>query len=278
MNTIVIPTTQNIELEYPVANMGERIAAGLIDLGVLSLYLFIWVQIINRYYYERFWDDLMNNEDPTSSVRTLFVLIMLPLVCYSLLCEIFFNGRTVGKLLLKLQTIRTDGSSPTLSHYLLRWVARIVDVWLSMPLMAPGLVGIIVMGVSKKGQRLGDLLAGTTVIKLKLVTSFMDTIYAETGEGYVMVFPEIQHLRDRDVSILKEVLDAGIRADNPVLLAKLAAKVKEVAGISSRMEPRPFLETVLRDYNHYYGGNDWEPMAGHLHRPPTYNHYYGGND
>ncbi|RMG54270.1 MAG: RDD family protein [Bacteroidetes bacterium] len=252
MNTILVPTTQNIELEYPVASLGDRIVSGLIDLGAIFLYLIIWTQILEAYQQASLWDALIEDWG-SDTLRTLQVLIMIPVVCYSLICEVFFQGRTLGKWLMKLQTIRLDGASPGLSHYLVRWVLRIIDVWITLAFLAPGLVSVITLGISNKGQRLGDMIAGTTVIKLKLVTTFVDTIFMETTEEYEMVFPEIRQLSDRDVSILKEVLDAGIRSDNPQLLAKLASKVQEVAGIDSEMDARHFLETVLRDYNHYYG-------------------------
>ena len=252
MNTILVPTTQNIELEYPVAGLGDRIVAGLIDLATLFLYLTLWTQILSAYGQQSLWDALIEDRG-NDTIRTLQVLIMIPAVTYSLLCEVFFQGRTLGKWLMKLQTIRLDGASPGLSHYLLRWVLRIVDVWITLAFLAPGLVAVITLGINKKGQRLGDIVAGTTVVKLKLVTTFVDTIFMDTTEAYEMVFPEIRQLSDRDVSILKEVLDAGIKSDNPHLLTKLSTKVQEVAGIKSDMEPRHFLETVLRDYNHYYG-------------------------
>jgi len=117
----------------------------------------------------------------------------------------------------------------------------------------PGLVAIIVISVSKKGQRLGDLVATTNVIKLKLVTTFIDTIYVETADDYKASFPEITSLNDRDISILKEVLDAALKNKNPVLMGKLADRVQQVAGIQTRMPAEQFLQTVLADYNHYYG-------------------------
>ncbi|MEM7656270.1 MAG: RDD family protein [Bacteroidota bacterium] len=246
MNTIIIPTTQNIELEYPVANVGDRIVGGLVDVLILIAYWVFWLLILE----EGFWDDVFATEEVNQTTQTLGILVLLPAVFYSAICEILMDGQTFGKKLTKTRTIRLDGASPTISQYLLRWVMRMVDILL---LGFPGLVGLITMGVNKKGQRLGDLVAGTTVIKLKLVTSFMDTIYVETTDSYELVFPEITRLRDRDVSILKEVLDVALKSDNPKLLAKLSEKIKSVTGIQSDLVPRKFLETVLSDYNHYYG-------------------------
>ncbi len=246
MNTISIPTTQHIELEYPIAGIGDRLLAGLIDVALVAIYIFLWGYLLDRY-------EQMSTEDLfEGEVNVIWIILLLPINFYSVICEWVLDGRTVGKLVMRTRTIGLDGQSPTLSQYLLRWIFRLLDVWLSAAALLPGLVGLIAMGVNKKGQRLGDWVAGTTVIKLKLVTTFMDTIYMETEDTYKLQFPEIANLSDRDISILKEVLEAGIKSKNPELIQRLTKKVKEVAKIESDMAPITFLETVLRDYNHYF--------------------------
>ncbi|MEZ4777282.1 MAG: RDD family protein [Bacteroidia bacterium] len=246
MNTIIIPTTQNIELEYPVAQLGDRIASGLIDLLAFALYVYVWGYLIDKYNYHSEWKDYLSD--------TLTIISLLPAVFYSLWCEFLFQGQTLGKRLMKMRTIRTDGAPATLSAYLLRWMLRMIDVWLSVSIvLLPGVIGMVAISMNKKGQRIGDIVAGTSVIKLQLVTTFGDTMFMDTAEDYQVVFPEIQNLSDRDVSILKEVFDLGIKNFNPELLEKLANKVKEVSGINTRMTDKQFLETVLRDYNHVFG-------------------------
>lgn len=255
MKTIVIPTTQNIELEYPIANISDRGIAFLIDLLLMGAYRFIFWFI---------WSEVLGLSWEAISVPAQ-VVIMLPAVFYSLFSEILYNGQTIGKYIMGMRVIKQDGSSPDFTSYFLRWLFQWVDV-ANLPLvllfslfsgsyniLLPGLIGVATILINKKGQRLGDIAAGTTVIKLKLVTSFGDTIFVDTNEDYKVAFPEIEHLSDRDVSILKEVLDAGLKSNNPVILSKLANKVKEVAKIESKMEDMYFLQTVLKDYNHFYG-------------------------
>lgn len=232
MNTIVIPTAQNIELEYPLAGLGERILAFLIDLTLIGLYS--WFLAILGIY---------------SRQPEIIATFMIPPMLYTVLCESFFNGQTLGKRILKIRVISLDGASPTFSQYLIRWMLRLVDLYL-----LSGAIAIISIALSKNGQRLGDMAAGTTVIRLKLVTHFSDTIYIETAADYQIQFPQIRTLSDRDISILKEVLDAGVRSANPDLLHRLAEKVKSVAGITSDLPPQTFLETIMQDYNHLYSG------------------------
>jgi len=245
MNTIVIPTTQNIELEYPIANIGDRILATLLDWLVLLSY---WLLLYLIFEITAFPPFLPVYQDLISPVDQL---AYLPILFYPLFMEIFNNGQSLGKYALKIRVVRIDGQPPTTSDYVSRWMFRILDIIL-IPVI-PGTIAVISIAATKNGQRLGDLAAHTTVIKLKLVTHFADTIFVDTQETYEVKFPEISRLSDRDVSILKEVLDAGLRSNNPDLLLKLSDKVKQVAGIESRLSPREFLQTVLADYNHVFG-------------------------
>ncbi|MEM6765155.1 MAG: RDD family protein [Bacteroidota bacterium] len=235
MATIIVPTTQQIELEYPVANLGERMAAGFIDLLIIMGYGLIWI--------------LMDIDFDDTTLALLFI----PIYFYSFVCELLFNGRTVGKLILGLQVIRLDGAPPTVSAYLLRWMLRLVDVWLGSLLLLPGLPGVVTMAVNKKGQRLGDIVAATTVIKLKLVVTFGDTIFRDTKDDYQVKYPSIESLTDRDMRILKEVLDAGLKSKNPMLIGKLSDRVAQVLDVEKPIDSLHFLETVLTDYNHVYG-------------------------
>jgi uncharacterized RDD family membrane protein YckC len=237
MDTIVVPTAQNIELEYPVASLGDRILATLIDFLIISGYLILVSSVL----------DLFDFDD---GIAPMMMFSLLPFYTYSLISEIFLNGQTLGKKAMKIQVLRMDGSQPTLSEYLVRWLIRVVDIWTMF-----GIVAIVAVAASRKGQRLGDMAAGTTVVKLKLVTVFGDTMFVDTHETYNIRFPEIKNLSDRDMSILKEVLDAGLRSNNPELLSRLAGKVREVTGIryDRSISDSTFLNTLLADYNHLYG-------------------------
>jgi hypothetical protein len=74
-----------------------------------------------------------------------------------------------------------------------------------------------------------------------------------TDDAYEVRFPEIRNLKDKDVAILKEVLDVALRSNNVDLMRKLAARVKDVLEVTSPLPNDLFLETVLKDYNHIYG-------------------------
>ncbi len=244
MNTIIIPTTQNIELEYPVASVWERALSAGIDLVVIVAYASIWfVWLVDYWRYDNFVSE---------AFTTINFLILLPAITYSLWTELWLEGQTIGKRIFRLRTIRLDGASPGVTEYLLRWSLRLIDIWVSASFLLPGLVGFITMSAGRKGQRLGDLAAGTSVVKLRLVIPFSDTIFVETAEDYQVRFPQVSKLSDRDISILKQVLEAGVKSENLPLLNKLAAKVQTVMGIEIQEHPKEFLANVLKDYNHLF--------------------------
>src|SRR5678815_5035679 len=95
MAVISITTTQNIELEYELASLGERMVATIIDLVILVGYI-ILVQLFGT-----FSNGLFNSDVGWIA----FFIIMLPVTFYSLLSETYLNGQTVGKRVMGIKVI-----------------------------------------------------------------------------------------------------------------------------------------------------------------------------
>lgn len=224
--SVAIRTSQNVVLEYEPASIGDRILATLIDyvvfLGWVLLTLAVPAGMGMRL------------------VTFYVVLVILPIVFYDLLCEYFLNGRSVGKLAMGTRVVMLDGSQPGIGAYLLRWVLRIVE---SVPFLW-GIVPIITVAANGKGQRLGDIAGGTSVVKIKPAVSLTDVLHRPMPENYVVQFPDVRLLSDRDVGIVREILERG----DGMAQLQTANKVKEVTGVESTLGPRAFLETVLTDY------------------------------
>ena len=85
METIQIKTSQNIDIDYPVAGLGERIAAALIDYGMFLIIYILYIIIIATTGFN-------------SKVFSLPILLIIWGVCYvfyDLLCEFFLNGQSL---------------------------------------------------------------------------------------------------------------------------------------------------------------------------------------
>ncbi|MBI1780427.1 MAG: RDD family protein [Sphingobacteriales bacterium] len=153
MNTITIQTAQNIEVEYDVASLGDRIVGRIIDLLIQGAFVLIFMLIF-------FWGSFANDAGNEASILIFFIVILLPVMFYDLLMEQFFNGQSIGKKVMKIKVISLDGGQPTFSQYLLRWLFRLVDFSLTGSLGA-----LISVAASENKQRIGDMVAGTTLIK-----------------------------------------------------------------------------------------------------------------
>lgn len=235
MNTIKIRTTQNVEVEYPLASVGDRIVAHLID----AVLYFVWAVGIGI---------LLGAMGLNESI-VFFLIIVLPIVFYHLFCEIFFNGQSVGKHARDIKVIKLSGEAPSVGDYLLRWMFRLVDTGISN-----GIVAVVTVASSQKGQRLGDIAAGTCVIKKRAVRN-KDRVNVTIEEGYQIQFPEVSVLTDKDVALIRKLLFKAQQHNNYELLEKMDTRVRELTGIKVEMEEWDFLQTVVKDYHHYTHGD-----------------------
>ncbi len=236
MNTISIVTPQNIELEYDLGSLGDRIVGRILDWLVLFAYVILVIVAIGFSRLEGFF----------SSFPWAAVFLMIPVVFYDLASELLLNGQSVGKKVMGIKVVSLNGEQPNLSQYLIRWVFRIVDFTLTS-----GIIALILVAVTQKKQRLGDILAGTVLVKTKPRTYFSETFYAPATGNYQVSYPEVIHLKDQDVQLIKEILNNVNRSGNYELAQQAQQKVETVLNIRSRhFEPKEFLVAVISDYNH----------------------------
>jgi uncharacterized RDD family membrane protein YckC len=234
MDNIQIQTTQNVKIEYEAASIGDRILATLLDYLFFLAYFFLVLIILT----------VINGLREPNIV--LIIALSLPVIFYDLLCETFFDGRSFGKMIMKIKVVKLDGTRADFGAYLIRWILRIVDT----RLFAGG-IALIAIILSDKGQRLGDMAAGTTVIKMKQKVQLSDTILNRVKPDYTIVFPEVSRLSDNDVAIIKEVIQMSMRTNNREAIQKLALKTKSAMQVSTELPDNKFLMTVLQDYSHY---------------------------
>jgi uncharacterized RDD family membrane protein YckC len=237
MSVISITTTQNIELEYDLASLGERMVAAIIDLIILIGYIIL----INMF--GSFSGGLLETE----TGWIIFFIILLPVTFYSLLSETYLDGQTVGKRVMGIKVVSLNGNQPAFSQYLTRWLFRLVDLWMSSFVIA-----ISMVAVTEKHQRLGDMVAGTTIVKTRPRTSMRHTLYMPVAEtNYHANYPEVVQLSDTDMQLIKEILLNVQKSQNNMLAFQAMEKVESVLNIKSLHEdPVNFLYAILSDYNH----------------------------
>lgn len=234
MDNIKIQTTQNVDIEYELASVGDRILATLLDYVFFfgyTLLVLLFLGAIGSAMDENLW---------------LIIVIFLPILLYDLVCELFFQGKSFGKMIMKIKVVKLDGTQAGFGAYLLRWLLRIIDTRLFS-----GAIALIAILANGKGQRIGDMAAGTTVIKMKQKVTINDTILNKVKPTYTIVFEEVSKLSDSDIAIIKEVMQVALRTANQQAIDRLARKTKETMGITTNLPHTQFLATVVQDYSQY---------------------------
>lgn len=227
-----IITGQYVRIEQATASVGDRIFAQLIDWLIMLSYIAVTTWIL-----------VETNADGGVAATILF----LPLLFYTLLMEIFNNGQTLGKMTMKIKVVKMDGSTPTLSAYLMRWLLYIID--------GPGMsfLGLLSIIFTKNNQRLGDLAAGTVVIKLQNYRKIQVSLneYDFLRKNYTPRYPQAADLSLEQIEIITRTVNTP-RKDFTARVIQLSQKVQQKLCIQ-RQEQNDidFLKRILRDYQYY---------------------------
>jgi uncharacterized RDD family membrane protein YckC len=151
-----IDTPELVAIEMPVAGIGSRFVALLVDYLILSAAVFIiffLIALIDPSLRE------VSKLGENWAVAIFIFLMFLLYWGYFTLMEAFWDGRTLGKRVAKIRVIQRTGRGIGLFESMTRNLLRIVDQF-------PGIyvVGIISILLTRQHQRLGDLAAGTLVV------------------------------------------------------------------------------------------------------------------
>ena len=237
MDSFQIETAQNVSIQQQVAGIGDRILGYLIDLLILGAY---WIASI--YLLSAFGLDSNTN----GSINIYFMLIGIPSFLYFLLLESFWDGRTPGKAALGLRVVKIDGSKPGFGSYFVRWLMRTIDITLTS-----GGVAVFTILLNGKGQRLGDIAAGTTVITERKKVQLSHTILETIEEDYVPKYPQVTVFTDADMQKIKTIYAEARRFGKHNVILKLSQKLATTMQVTPEETPFNFVDRVLKDYNYY---------------------------
>jgi uncharacterized RDD family membrane protein YckC len=249
---LVIATPEGIELALDLAGLGSRFTAGLIDLALKAVIV----------------AGLLVAAIPLGGLGATIVEAAVPLLVYigyDVLFESLGSGRTPGKRASGLRVLRADGSPEDVVASLVRNVLRLVD---GLPLSyAPGIVSIL---LTRRNQRLGDLAAGTIVVRERRggrragepgadpglgrparEAPAADSDGAGAGDRAVADTPaahDLGGLSDEDVAAIRAFLDRRESLEGPAradVARRLAGALRpKVAGPFDHLSPERFLEAL----------------------------------
>ena len=238
MESIDILTGQNVVIRYQSATILQRIGARLLD------YFFIVAYIFSIYY---FLFEVLKSQFYSNQVAVIFMILWLPALGYHFIFESMLGGKTPGKMIVKIKVTNEDGSISGIGSYFLRWILSPVDLFFS------GSVGILFIILSKNHQRLGDMAAGTIVVKTDPSLAFdLDESYYVFTDNYEPTYIHVDRLTTGQIAFITNLLvDPKNKSAVNNSIVELANKVKKILDVESNQDDRKFLETIVRDYNYY---------------------------
>ena len=239
MKKLEILTAQNVSINYQLSSVVLRAVASVIDIICLSLYMLIVASIIGT--------------STMAAYEFSMVLIYLfgfsVFFLYSPFCEKVFKGQTLGKRIVGIRVVQLNGEKPTLEQILMRWSFRIVDLWISF-----GAIAMLSCSASSKGQRIGDSLAGTTLIRTSpsTVYTLKDVRSIKTQSNYKPTYIGVTRFNDDDMMVIKKALSRLEKSPtqrHKQLCFDLADKCAEKLNLEEIPKKKgTFLKTLLNDY------------------------------
>jgi uncharacterized RDD family membrane protein YckC len=158
-------TPEQLDLQYDLAGLGSRFMAMAVDMLIQGTIVGALVAVFGfgaalfatgtRGFFGRDGDLILG-----VGVAVAILLVFALTWGYFLVFELIWNGQTPGKRLAGIRVLTTRGEPVTLVHALVRNLLRLVDI-----LPTSYMVGAICILVTRRSQRLGDLAAGTVVVR-----------------------------------------------------------------------------------------------------------------
>lgn len=236
-----IVTPEAVVLDVETAGVAARVFAGLIDFLIQLALLFVMSIVL-----------ALLGVVATSSVNLGYVLLIaFVMMGYPVLSETLMRGRTIGKKAMGLRAVTLEGAPVRLRHTLLRMMGGLVDRYLP-PL---GVTGLLFVLGSSRHQRVGDLLAGTMVIRDPDRTLLPPAVWFPVPPGLEAFAATIDPtaMTDEQYTVLRSFLmrnrelSADARYSVATDLAARAARTLHHDG-NVRVHPEAYLLCVISRY------------------------------
>ena len=225
-----IGTTQNVFLDWKKAGIGERFLALLMDIAIISgiVILMAFLQLFDK------------------APKIALVISGLLFYFYHVIMEIFNHGQSFGKNIMKIRVVSYNGEKAGVYQYIIRNLIRPIDYFFGL--------GLVVMIATEQDQRLGDLAAGTVVIKLAKEVTYEETVHEVVEDDYKPVFKkhQLEKLSTNNIELIKSTLDDCLKNRRYEAVALLHHKVSGIMEIEQdNLTHIEYLQAVVKDFNYY---------------------------
>jgi uncharacterized RDD family membrane protein YckC len=232
--TLRIATPEGVSLELPLAGLGSRFVAILVDSVLQGIGIAVLIVLL-----------VLSGADDFAAGALVAVTVFLCLFVYPVAFELGAGGRTPGKRWSGLRVVCDDGAALTFRASALRNVLRLVD-------LLPGLylVGAIAIFASDSNQRLGDMAGGTIVVREPRAAPMSPPPVVAVGDDELEDLPawDVSGLGEAELAALRRFLERRHALDDVprnLLARDLADRLRpRVGGVGADLPPERFLELV----------------------------------
>lgn len=241
---IRIQTPESVDLAFEPVGLGSRFLAALLDSLIQAVaVIIIGLAMLGTGILADLGDfELLGN----IALAILLLLLGLLFGLYKMLFEALWNGQTPGKRMAGIRVVRSNGLPVTFLPVLIRNLMRIIDY-------LPGwyALGTLALLFSKRHQRLGDLAAGTVVVRDRKAAAPVVPVALNRQPSVDLdrLTEHARRLSEADLAPARSFLQRRnqIQAGSRFHLAQqLAENLAAKMGWQDRVEQaEPFLEEIL---------------------------------
>lgn len=250
-----IDTPENVIFGYEVVGIGSRFMAALVDTAII-----VATQVVVYLTMTLIASTLFDIDIFSTWVVAIFGLVAFVLLWgYYIFFEMLWNGQSPGKRLVGLRVLRADGTPITLTESIVRNLVRLIDF---LPVFYG--LGVIVMFANSQSRRLGDLAAGTLVVRDQADLT-LENLTATPRRNFRLQIPShiveqvsswpLERLNDADIQLAEEYLLRRVELENGAQLGqKILQRLLERMAVADQQittHDRPyFLAQIVKEYRH----------------------------
>lgn len=247
-----IITPEAVVLDFELAGLASRSIAYAIDIAVQFGALMAYLVVVGA----------ISAASPVVGIVLMLVGLIVIVLGYPVIMETFRGGRTLGRMVVKTRVVTVEGAPVRFRHALIRSLLGIIDLLISV-----GAVAVVTSLLTKRGQRLGDLVAGTMVIREPSVGASSGSIYFWPPQ-YLAEWSrtvDTRALGNETYQLVRDFLSNPDMADEPraVIADDLALLVSERLPHAARTPAVPSI-----DYLTAIASATQEPTGGYPPPPP----------
>jgi uncharacterized membrane protein SpoIIM required for sporulation/uncharacterized RDD family membrane protein YckC len=228
-----VETPEHVVLDYEIAGLGSRALAAIVDHMLLLVWLIAMLIMVARF---------MPAGGGEWIQAVMIVVVFLSFWCYFTFFEGLRNGQTPGKRWLGIRVVQDTGHAVTMGSAVARNLLRVADF---MP--PPYLIGALFVGLHPRGKRLGDIVAGTVVVRDR---PYETTVAHAPSEAEAQAaHAGVPELSDEEFHFLREFAERAAQLPPEVRL-RVAGRLTERLGArypNRSPDPELFLTTLYQD-------------------------------